>query len=581
MRLDKKQPNRQMTFGGLVILVTLFISLSASGTISASTSMIQDHPVGGTLVAEQTNDITQLCQPVEPGGGWWTSYSLYDRLVEVDVDTVEPIPGLAESWEISSDGLTYTFHLYENAWWHDDVKFTAEDVKYTYDYMIDNDMPGKQYLGAIESVEMADDYTIILHLSRPNAAQLAYLGTWTGYTAILPKHIFDIGIPWEDNPNIYEPIGTGPFKFVELRPGEYVKLARHDKYHKGAPYLDYLVWQIVPDVAVAIQMLKTGELHVLGAGNSPAFSELDALSKIDGLEARMSPLGGEDVFSLEFNSGNPDLPYNDVNVRKAIALAINRQELQDKVFFGYTKVAESMFTIDIPWAYNPDAKVPGYDPDEANRLLDEAGYPRGDDGIRFETHIKYGTFFGAQLTGLAEVISEQLKVVGIEVGYTMYEWLLWLEQVKRSHDFELSLYLEYASPDPDEVGRIVVTDARSNGGEYSNSRVDELFELGLTTTDRSIRAEYYYEVQDIMAEELPYYPLVDQDYWFVVAEDYHGFWFEEGVDATRQNPWRTWWEGGIIETTSVALFPTQFIAILGAIVPGILVTALAIHRRRR
>jgi len=592
-KFNKKSSKSQKIVGRLAIILVLCFSLSLAGATSVNAT--QDRPRGGTLIVEQPEDITHLFQDIEPGGAWYADYSLFDRLVEVDTDTADIIPGLAKTWDISSDGMTYTFHLYENVKWHDGMKFSSVDVKYTYDYIMENGLPGKDYLKPTASVEAPDDNTIIMKLSSPNAAFLAQLGTWTNYLCIIPQHVYDVGIPWEENPNIYGPTGTGPFKFDELRPGEYARFVRFDDYHKGRPYLDTFVWQIVPDVAVAIQMLTTNEIQLVGAGSGPSFSELGALSRIRGISVRGAPLGGEDLFNFEFNSGDPNRPFHDVRVRKAICQAINRQELSDKVFFGYCGPGESLFTADIPWAFNPDAKYPEYDPAAAETLLDAAGYKRGANGIRFSATIEFGNYFGPQNEGLAAVIAEQLAVIGIDIQYTLYEWLTWFNKVKIGHDFDMSIFLDYAGPDPDRIRRQLYTETRGNGGLYSNARVDELFDLAVQVSDLDERAKYYYEIQDIIAEELPYIALIDQDWWYAARDDYHDFWFDEGVEATRLNPWQTWWEGGTVEpttivsvttaittaVTTVSLFPRSAIGALAAIIPGLTATVLVLRRRNR
>jgi peptide/nickel transport system substrate-binding protein len=580
-KLSNRKDLRAMS---ILMLLALSFGLVETARVNAQ------RPIGGTLTGEQAGDITHLVQPVSSGGSWWTDFSLFDRLVDVDADTAEIIPGLAKSWEVSADGLTYTFRLYNNVKWHDGTKFTSADVKYTYDYIINNKMPGRAYLVPTTKIETPDDYTVKMILSEPNSAFLSYLGTWTMNLCILPKHIYDVGIPWEKNPNIYKPIGTGPFKFQELKSGQYAKLVRYDDYHKGRPYLDSVVWRIVPDVSVAMQMLKSAELTILGCGNAIPFSELGVLSKTSGIAVRGAPLGGEDIFALEINVGDPKSPFYDVRVRRALSMAINRQELEDRVCFGYTKAGKSIFTEDIAWCFNPNAKYPDYNPQEAEKLLDEAGLRRGPDGIRFRTSIIYGTYFGNVNQGLAEVISTQLAKVGIECKHSLLEWVTWFDKTRTKHEFDLSIFLHYAGPDPDMVRARIYTNDRHNAMQYSNKRVDELFDLGRKTAGQKDRAKYYFEIQEILAQELPVIGLIDQDWWFATRSDYHDFWFDKGVEATRMNPWRTWWEGGKVEektvtrittalTTSASMAETLFPVV--AIVAVVAIAALIAMLLRR
>jgi peptide/nickel transport system substrate-binding protein len=394
------------------------------------------------------------------------------------------------------------------------------------------------------------------------------------FLCIIPQHIYDNGQPWEDNPNIYEPIGTGPFKFDSRKEGEFVKFVRYDDYHKGKPYLDGIVWQIIPDVAVAVQMLMTDEIQIIGAGSVPSYSELVKLGDADGVRLARSILEGEDIWAMEINSFTEGLPFYDVNVRKALSHAIDKDEIIDKVFQNLLDVSESMFTKDIPWAHNPNVKYPAYNVAEAERLLDEAGYPRGSDGIRFKTNIEIGNFMGAILTEICDVLVEQFAAVGIDAGYSQYEWLTWYNKVKGDQDFELSVFFQYASPDPDIVSLSVMTGGGDNAG-YSSAAVDDLLDQARKATDKAVRGPLYHQVHEILVEDLPWIPLADHDFYFAVRDDYHDFWFDPGTESARLNPWTVWWEGGEEEGGFI-----DSLGIVGTLLATATVAILISKRRR-
>ena len=166
--MEKFGKKRLRNLSGLLVLMILCISLGAGVT-----SIKADEPKkGGTLIFEQPEDITHMFQVVEPGGAWYSNFHMFDRLVDIDADTAEPMPGLAKSWDVSDDGMTYTFELFEVVKWHDGEPFSSADVKYTLDYIMDNGLPGSGWIGPYDSCETPDDNTVIIHLYEPNSAFL-------------------------------------------------------------------------------------------------------------------------------------------------------------------------------------------------------------------------------------------------------------------------------------------------------------------------------------------------------------------------------------------------------------------------
>lgn len=254
--------------------------------------------------------------------------NIFNRLVKLDASK-QIIPDLATDWDVSEDGKTITFNLRDDAKWHDGEKVTSKDVKYTFDTIKENEsyyMSSR--LAIVDSIETPDEYTVVFNMNRPDVSFIADLG-WYG-TFILPEHIFNNGQPWEDNPASKEPIGSGPFKFEDFKQGESITLVANPDYHEGAPKLDKIIFSIIPDDATAVEALLNGDIDVLDSVPAANVKELEANENIRlALNEYPSPM--RIIFNL-----NEEI-LQDVNVRRAIATAIDREEISQKVFNGIQK----------------------------------------------------------------------------------------------------------------------------------------------------------------------------------------------------------------------------------------------------
>ncbi|MBS7635189.1 hypothetical protein KEJ34_06855 [Candidatus Bathyarchaeota archaeon] len=499
---------------------------------------------GGTLVVAQLFNPYTWTQCLEIGGVWWASFVLYDRIVEYDFN-MRIYPGLAYKWEISPDGLTYTFHLYPNVTWHDGVKFTSADVKFTIEYVLNNNGYATTYYKNIEIVQCPDDYTVVITLREPDAPFLYKLGAWTGGTHMIAKHLFE-GTDFRTNPaHTTHPIGTGPFKFKEFISGDHYTLVANENYFKGRPYLDAIVYKIIPERAVSMAALEAGEIHHML--DPPPFSELDRLKAMPHLSTHVR-LGGDDSMILYFKLDRA--PFNDKRVRQAILYAIDRKQVADLATFGYDKPAYGPYAnwTGIDWAFNPRAMYPEYNPEKAEQLLDEAGYLRGPDGIRFKTTLETLTIF-PEMESTIMIVKEQLKKVGIEVEAKVLEYALFVDKVVFKHDFDMAIWVIYCVPDPYTLGQIAGTvpnigDPLYNFMNYSNPRVDELVLKALVPLSREERKPYYDEIQEILREDVPYILLIQYAWPMVWNNQFHGFYFEEDTLGTRFDFRKVWWEGG-------------------------------------
>lgn len=254
--------------------------------------------------------------------------NIFNRLVKLDASK-QIIPDLATEWEVSEDGKTVTFHLRDDAKWHDGEKVTSEDVKYTFDTIKQNE---NYYMSSrleiVNSIETPDDYTVVFNMNESDVSFIADLG-WYG-TFILPKHVFDNGQSWEENPASKEPIGSGPFKFKEFNQGESIILVANPDYHEGAPKLDKIIFSIIPDDTTAVEALLNGDIDVYEGIPAASVDELEASDYIR-LVLNEYPSPMRIIFNLE------EEKLQDVNVRRAIATAIDREEISQKVFNGIQK----------------------------------------------------------------------------------------------------------------------------------------------------------------------------------------------------------------------------------------------------
>ncbi|AKI97813.1 ABC transporter substrate-binding protein [Kosmotoga pacifica] len=474
-----------------LLVVVLSVVLLAGGTPKK----------GGTFIIAHWGDPISFnpdAKVDDAGSGIYGC--IFSKLITLDAD-YNVIPDLAESWEVSEDGLTYTFHLRKGVKWHDGYPFTSADVAWTLNQIrTHKEAPAWKNLVDVENIETPDEYTVVIKLSRPYAPFLGFLA-WYG-TWIMPQHLYDItenGSPvdWLSNPHNQNPVGTGPFKFVEWVKGDHVTVEKNPDYFLGEPYVDKIVFKILPDENTALQAFLNGEVDYDGNVSN---AQISILKRIPGVVVKMKPAPSR--YYIAFNIGGRESPFHDKKVRFAVAYALNRKEIFDKAI-KYGEVAEGFYTPAIPWAYNPNAKMPEYNPQLAEKLLDEAGYPRQADGYRFEAVLVY--FQGQEWRDMATVIKEQLDKVGIKVKLEEYEIAAYIEKVLKAKDFDITELDGFQGPDPDNLKLRVGSDGDINVMGYSNEEVDTLLQKAGELSDIKERAEYYFKVQEILSQDLPMY----------------------------------------------------------------------------
>lgn len=500
--------------------VAIFVALVVAASILAgcaqnSTPRPKER---GTLIVSHQDD------PISFNPDWKTddyaypiNQNIFNKLVTLD-PKYNIIPDLATKWEVSPDGKTYTFYLAKNVKWHDGTKFTSQDVKWTFDTIIQKKGTAYNNLQAVESIECPDDYTVVFKLKQPYSAFLGFLA-WYG-TFVMPKHIYE-GTDWTTNPANQKPIGTGPFKFVEWVKGDHVTLEKNPDYFKGAPHLDKVVFRIIPDANTALQAFLNNEVDV--AGVRPPLSEVGKLEKTDGV--KVIKFAAPSRYYIAFNMRKA--PWNNLDVRKAIALAVNRQEIVDKALKGLGQAAKGFYTPAIAWAYNDKDVLPERNVQEANRLLDAAGLKPNAEGIRLKIDLPY--FQGSEWADMATVIKANLKEVGIDVNLQQLEIAAWMQKVLTDHDFDITILNGLQGPDPDNLRLRVGSNGNLQMMGYNNAQVDKLLDEASQLTKVEERARKYKEIQRILSQELPIVPLAEVTSIYVFKSYVHGMPVEDGI----------------------------------------------------
>ncbi|OZV13324.1 peptide ABC transporter substrate-binding protein [Tissierella sp. P1] len=424
--------------------------------------------------------------------------NIYNRLVKLDASK-QIIPDLATKWDVSEDGKAITFYLRKDVKWHDGENVTSEDVKYTFDTIKANEsyyMSSR--LSIVDSIDTPDDYTVVFNMNQADVSFIADLGWYA--TFILPEHVYNNGQPWEENPASKNPIGSGPFKFSEFKQGESITLIPNPNYHEGAPKLDKIIFSIIPDDATAVQALLNGDIDVYENVPSANVAEMEANGNIRlALNEYPSPM--RIIFNLK------DKTLQDVNLRKAIATAINKEEISQKIYNGVQKPEYNMYPSLIEWVSNSEETSPRFNIEEAIKILEDAGYKKDANGF-YVRGLTIDVFEGSGYPDAAKLMEATLAKAGIELKVQVHEYNAWFDKVGTQRDFMLELQGGFMGPDPAALQKRFGTGVGSNYGEYSNKEFDDLLVQGASTGDQAKRAEYYKKAQAILAEDLPYIPIV-------------------------------------------------------------------------
>jgi ABC-type transport system substrate-binding protein len=413
---------------------------------------------------------------------------LFDGLVAHDVN-FNFTPALAQSWQ-QPDPLTLIFHLRSGLRFSDGRALTAGDVAWTVNSMRDGTVitPKANAYASVDTVEAPDPQTVVFHLKHPDNFLLRNLAT--GAIGIVPTG--------SGRDFWRHPVGSGPFRFVSQQIDQDVVIERNPLTWQAAPQVERVRFAVVPDAITEALELEKGSADV--AVNSLPMDALPVLAERPNLEVDDSP--GTQIQYLAFNLRDPLL--RDLRVRQAIACGIDRGLIIRTLLRGHAQVAVSLLPAR-HWAWTGDVEHYDYDPARADRLLDEAGFPRGPDGIRFHIVMKTSTLEDARL--LAAVLQQQLARIGIALDLRSYEFATFYSDVTRGAFQMYSLRWIGGNEQPDIFTYVFATKSFSpkgaNRAHYSNTRLDALLDDAAASSDMSRRRSDYVQAQQILAHDLP------------------------------------------------------------------------------
>lgn len=466
-----------------------------------------------------------------------SAHPIYNRLVEFKKGTTEIEPGLAESWEVSADGLEYTFKLRQGVKWQSNEKFTpsrdfnADDVIFSFERQAKADHPWNQYIAGItyeyfNSMEMptlikevvkVDDYTVKFVLTRPEAPFLANIAM--PFASIISAEYaatLEAAGTKEDLNNL--PIGTGPFKFVAYQKDAVIRFQKNPDYWGEAPKIDDLVFAITPDAAVRLQKLKAGECQLMPF---PAPADIAAIKADPAL--KVSEQAGLNVSYLAYNTTMA--PFDNANVRRALNMAINKQAIIDAVYQGAGQAAKNPIPPTM-WSYNDAVVDDAYDPEAAKKMLDEAGVKDLSMKI-WAMPVQRPYMPNARRT--AEMIQEDFAKVGVTVEIVSYEWGEYLKKsTEVNRDGAVILGWTGDNGDPDNfMGVLLSCAATGEGGanraQWCDEGFSDLISKAKQTSDMAERTKLYEEAQVIFKEQAPWATIGHSTQYVPMAANVTGF----------------------------------------------------------
>lgn len=414
--------------------------------------------------------------------------NLFSRLVTRAEDG-NVLPEIAERWTEADDGLSYTFYLRRDVTFHDGKALTSEDVRSTFARLPESS--NSELAERLAGVDTPDPYTVTIRLKAPWSAFIASIA-WYG-ASILPAHVY--GGAWKDNPANSKPIGSGPFKFRSWSPGERIVLEKNPAFFGQGPYVDVLEYLFTRTPADSAQLLLDGRVdYVIGR---PPGSMIRQLSRTPGIRVTLAPSDGRTY--LAFNVRHA--PFNDVRLRRAVNLAIDRRALVDNALSGIATPALGFYTPAVAWAYNSSARVPAYDPVEARRIVMQVAPPP----VLFAFP---GTPDASPSTIGAEVM-RQLRAVGFRVQPHAIPPPELLTHLRSGRDFDMVVLSGSHGPDPDNMAARFGSSGSMQVMGYTNPDLDRTLARGAGARDPLERAASYFRAQDILAADLPIAPLFE------------------------------------------------------------------------
>lgn len=440
---------------------------------------------------------------------------LFSTLFKIDHNMHLQPDLLLEMPMVSADALQYSFLLRDDVTFHDGTPLTADDVRFTYEMKMAEGtiVPSRAMWEKIDTFDVTGpfSFTITLH-----EADVTWLESWAYADAmIIPKHIVEQeflesgGVLTKGGRFSRNPVGSGPFEFVEWRPNEYILLKAYPGYFRGEPAIRQILFKLIPDTNSMLAQLVSGEIDVYDRAQPSHYKELVAMQEA-GKEIEVFNYPSFTYLHADFNLRRP--VFQDKAVRQALMYAFPRSDYIDTVLDGVATPAHS-YIPPMSWAYHPDVKQYDYDPQKASDLLNAAGWLPGEDGVRQKDGVRlsfaFTTVSGKQeRESLQQIAKQEWENLGAEVKIKNYEGGTFGAKLM-GLEFDLILFAWISGSDPDGEDlwhsrrQPDVFGAGMNIVGYSNARVDELLEAGTKVSDRERRREIYHAVQEILADDLP------------------------------------------------------------------------------
>lgn len=428
---------------------------------------------------------------------------IFNGLVRYDKD-LNIIGELAESWEIENEGKVIVFHLRDDVKWHDGKPFTAADVEFTYKFMIDPKTPTSYDADfrLVKKFEVVDKYTVKVTYGEPYAPALISWGM-----AVLPKHLLQ-GQDVAKSPLLRKPVGTGPYKFYEWKAGESVTLTANNDYFEGRPYIDRLVFRVIPDTATAFLELLNGAVDSMGLTPLQWSKQTDTNPRFKQQYDKYMYLSFGYTY-IGYNMTKE--PFNDKRVRQALTYATPKEDIVKGILFGLGTVADGPFKPGTIW-YNDKVRKYEYSPEKAVALLEQAGYKRDKNGIMtkdgkklsFELMTNQGN---TVRQSIAEVVQKSWEKIGVKVDIRVLEWATFINEYINKQKFDAVVLGWNITNDPDLYD---VWFSENCGGQklnfvcYQNKELDKLILAGRKEFDPEKRKVFYHKAQEIFAEDQPY-----------------------------------------------------------------------------
>jgi len=472
-------------------------------------------PVQGDWVVQRIGADIDTLNPVtsQAADAQWLSWNVINEgMLQMNNYTLKLEPCLAESWEISPDQLTYTFHLRHGVKWHDGAPFTADDVKYTYDKIMDPKVDAPElrvYFTNIKSCEVLDPYTVRFVATERYFKTLEVLGT---YIVVVPKHVLEKGEPdFNKHPFGRHPIGTGPYKFVRWDTGSQIVVERNNDYWDTAHprYPKRIIYEVIEEPYIAAQLLKKGEIDVFDAV-SPIIWKYDLEHSPAMKECHQVVYPFPSYNFLGFNLRLP--LFSDIRVRHAIDLLLPRGEILAQIYLNQYANKTSGYDPQSSPTYNHDVPPTPTDPAVALQLLDQAGWKNDHgDGLLYKDGkpLSFTLLYRAGSPNeqkMVELIQESLAQSGIDVKLSRLEFAQWIERVDDwKFDATMGAWALDINGDPSQLWSSSEADIKksSNFSGYKNPEADKLIAAGKLEYDDDKRAAIYRQLQQIIHDDYP------------------------------------------------------------------------------